>query len=69
MAQKKWYEVFKTFTCVKSLITLSLTGAFIWLCIRGSIDTEHFMNVFYIVISFYFGSQWEKRKEDKNNDT
>lgn len=68
---KNWHEYFRSFTCVKSLITLALTGAFIYLCVMGAIDTNNFMNVFYIVISFYFGSQWEKKnsREEKKNDS
>lgn len=56
---------FKTFTCVKSMITFALTGCFIYLCICNRIDENQFMNVFFMVISFYFGSQWEKKKGEE----
>lgn len=63
-------EFVQTFTCVKSLLTLALTGCFIFEVVTGAISSENFMTIFSMVISFYFGSQWEKKKtrEEHKND-
>ena len=46
---------------VKSLVTLSLTGVFCALCIRGVVSPDQFMTIFTVVISFYFGTQAERK--------
>lgn len=45
---------------VKTIVTLVLTAVFAYLCCTGSIDSEKFITVFTVVISFYFGTQTEK---------
>lgn len=50
---------------VKSIVTLSLTGVFCALCIKGMVSPDQFMTVFTVVIAFYFGTQAER----KNNET
>lgn len=52
---------------VKSLVTLSLCGAFVYLSVIGQITPDVFMPVFTTVISFYFGIQHEKRKGTVDN--
>ena len=47
---------------VKSLVTLLMTGLFLWLCIQERIGGDQFLTVFTVVISFYFGVQMEKRR-------
>ena len=47
---------------VKSLVTLALTGVFVWLCATGRIGGDQFLTVFTVVISFYFGVQMERRR-------
>ena len=47
----------------KSLVTLALTAAFVYLCITGKISADQFLTVFTVVIAFYFGTQ-TGRKED-----
>ena len=44
---------------VKSLVTLSLTGAFVAMTIRGTLP-EGFMTIYTVVIGFYFGIQSTK---------
>lgn len=39
---------------VKSIMTLTMTGIFSYLAIRGSLTGEQFMFVFGLVIAFYF---------------
>ena len=47
---------------VKSIITLILCGVFAYLSVIGQILPDQFLTFFTIVISFYFGSQYEKNK-------
>ena len=44
---------------VKSIVTLILSGAFVYLAINGEVSSQEFMTVFTMVITFYFGSQME----------
>ncbi len=46
---------------VKSIATLLLTVTFVYLAIAGVLTAEQFMTVFTVVISFYFGTQYEKK--------
>lgn len=49
---------------VKSLVTLILTVVFAALSIIGKISGDHFMNIFQIVIVFYFGTQYGKSQSN-----
>ncbi len=46
---------------VKTLVTLILTVVFAVLAINGGINPEQFLTVFTVVISFYFGTQYERK--------
>lgn len=46
---------------VKSIVTIALTAAFVYLSVIGKITPSQFMTVFVTVISFYFGVQHEKK--------
>ena len=46
---------------VKSIVTISLTAAFIYLSVTNKITPTMFMTVFVSVIGFYFGTQHEKK--------
>lgn len=48
---------------VKSIMTLLLTFAFVFLVFRGIIDGDKFETIFLMVVSFYFGTQSEKNKQ------
>lgn len=51
---------------VKSLVTIALTGVFSVLSVQGRISAAQFLTVFTVVISFYFGTQYQKNsKEEK----
>lgn len=52
---------------VKSVVTIILTLVFAYLAIRGDITGEQFLQIFLMIIAFYFGTQTEKknREEDK----
>lgn len=47
---------------VKSLVTLLLTAVFCVLAVRGTVSAEQFLTVFTVVISFYFGTQYQKNR-------
>lgn len=44
---------------VKSIITILLTGLFIFVAVKGNIPQE-VMTIFTTVIAFYFGTQAKK---------
>lgn len=50
---------------VKSLVTITLTVVFAVLALRESISGSEFLNIFTVVIGFYFGTQ--RVNEDKNS--
>ena len=52
---------------VKSLITLYLTGIFGYLAVSDKVGVEQFLTVFTVIISFYFGVQYEKNNNDNQN--
>lgn len=47
---------------VKSIITILLCLVFCYLSVVSVISAEQFMNIFTVVIAFYFGTQAEKRQ-------
>lgn len=46
---------------IKSIVTLFVTLVFCYLSITGVIVSEIFMTIFTMIISFYFGTQAEKK--------
>lgn len=50
---------------VKSLSTLTMVGVFAFLSVTGEISPEQFLTIFTVVVSFYFGTQVGKKKEEK----
>lgn len=48
--------------CVKSIVTILLCTVFCVLAIRGTIGQEQFLTIFTVVISFYFGTQSQRRE-------
>ena len=46
---------------VKSIVTIALTVVFCVLSVTGVITGEQFLTVFTVVVSFYFGTQAEKK--------
>ena len=49
--------------CIKSLVTLALTGLFVYLAATGQVNARDFITIFSVVIAFYFGTQAEKRSQ------
>ena len=50
---------------VKSIVTLALTVVFCVLAATGAISSTAFLSIFTTVVSFYFGTQVEKRNNQK----
>lgn len=48
-----------TLLSVKSLVTLTLTGVFAYMAIKGVISQD-FMTIYAVIIAFYFGTQSQK---------
>ena len=45
---------------VKSIVTVILTVVFSLLSLHDRISGEQFLNIFSVVIAFYFGTQYQK---------
>lgn len=54
--------------CVKSIVTIILTGVFAYMTVIGAVSGEQFLTVFTVVIAFYFGTQAEKRAAAEGAD-
>ena len=52
---------------VKSIVTIMLTVVFSYLAVVGRISGEQFLTIFSVVVAFYFGTQYQKGKEDTEN--
>ena len=48
---------------VKSIVTLVLTAVFSYLAITEVITGQEFLTVFTVIISFYFGTQYQKQAD------
>ena len=58
---KKVYEALLGLLKVKTLVTASVMMVFAMLALRGSITADNAMIVISMVVSFYFGTQHEKK--------
>ena len=50
---------------VKSIVTIALTIVFCVLAITGELSGQDFLTIFTTVIAFYFGTQTEKKNQEK----
>lgn len=50
---------------VKSIVTLVLTLVFAYLAIIGTIGADQFLTIFTVIISFYYGTQHEKKDKEQ----
>ena len=55
----------KAWEDIKSFVTVVMTVAFIVFTAMKYISGEQFYSVFQIVIAFYFGTQFEKNRQVK----
>ncbi len=53
---------------VKSIVTILLTAIFAYLAVVGRISGEQFLTVYSVIVAFYFGTQYQKGKEDANDE-
>ncbi|MBQ8181834.1 MAG: hypothetical protein IJ010_07695 [Ruminococcus sp.] len=51
---------------VKSIVTLTLTAAFVVQTVRGAVTSGQFLTVFTTVIAFYFGTQYQKNNGEES---
>lgn len=49
---------------IKSIVTVFLTLVFCFLACKGFVSAEAFVNIYIVVISFYYGTQYEKKKQE-----
>ena len=47
---------------VKSIVTFSLPAVFVYMAVTGVIKSETFLPIYTSVISFYFGTQFDREK-------
>ena len=47
---------------VKTIVTLVVIAVFAVLALKGSIGTDNVMIIISMVVSFYFGTQTEKKR-------
>lgn len=52
---------------VKTIVTFTLTAAFTYLVVCGKIEPDVFMTVYTVIIGFYFGTQYQKHKNSKED--
>lgn len=54
--------------CIKSIVTLVLTGVFAYLSISGFISPTEFIVIFTVIINFYFETQRNKKVETEEKE-
>lgn len=57
-------EILKNFANlikVKTIVTLAVTAVFVVLALNGTISDDNVMLIISMVVSFYFGTQHEKK--------
>lgn len=59
---KKLTENLANLVKVKTLVTLVVTAVFAVLSLRGVISADNVMIIISMVVSFYFGTQHEKKQ-------
>ena len=50
---------------VKSIVTIIMTVVFSVLSVSDRISGEQFLNIFSVVIAFYFGTQYQKSEQER----
>lgn len=52
---------------VKSIVTLLLTIVFCVLSLLRFISSDNYMTVYTVIIAFYFGTQYQKEKNERGD--
>ena len=60
-----WEKRLSNLLCVKSIVTLMLSGVFAYRSVVGQISGQDFLAIFSVVIAFYFGTQSQKNGTEK----
>lgn len=63
---KKIGTKFANLIDVKSLVTLGLMICFVVLSLTGAITTESFIQIFLVIITYYFTKDITKDKDQQN---
>lgn len=50
---------------VKSIVTIMLSVVFSILALNGVISSEQYITIYCVIIGFYFGVQYDKKKLDE----
>lgn len=50
---------------VKSIVTIMLSVVFSILALQGVISSEQYITIYCVIIGFYFGVQYDKKKLDE----
>jgi len=58
---KKFVENLANLIKVKTIVTLVVSAVFAVLALRGTISPDNVMIIISMVVSFYFGTQHEKK--------
>ena len=61
--KKEMKNILVNLLTVKSIVTLVLTVIFSILSVYDRISGEQFLNIFSVVIAFYFGTQYQKGEQ------
>ena len=61
-------DLIKNLFKVKSLVTLGLTGLFVWLGIKGVLPTEAIVGTYGLVLGSLLRNKSDKEPEDNIND-
>jgi len=65
---EKYKITIQNLLTVKSIVTIILTVVFSYLAVAERISGEQFLTIFSVVVAFYFGTQYQKGKEDTTDD-
>lgn len=65
---KDFAKNFANLVKVKTLVTLVVISVFAVLALRGNIEPNDTMIIISMVVSFYFGTQHEKKHEKTENE-
>ena len=52
---------------VKTIVTLAVVTVFVVLALKGSISADNVMIIISMVVSFYFGTQHEKKQGESGS--
>ena len=62
---KEQKNIVENLLTVKSIVTIILTVVFSILSVYDRISGEQFLNIFSVVIAFYFGTQYQKGEQER----